>query len=86
MSIETILAERGKTHGDFATMASVTQQLKEVIHKRSVAHLNAAQMEALDMICHKIGRIISGNPGHLDHWDDIAGYAILVSKFLSGKP
>jgi hypothetical protein len=44
------------------------------------------QVEALEMIAHKIGRILSGDPNHQDHWDDIAGYAKLVSERLQGKP
>jgi hypothetical protein len=36
------------------------------------------------MICYKMGRILSGDSNNLDHWDDIAGYATLVSKILSG--
>ncbi|WP_257617167.1 hypothetical protein [Campylobacter pinnipediorum] len=34
------------------------------------------------MIAHKIARILAGNPNYKDHWDDIAGYATLVSKEL----
>ena len=44
--------------------------------------LNSAQQESLEMILHKIGRILEGNPNVEDHWDDIAGYAKLVSKML----
>ena len=32
------------------------------------------------MIAHKIGRILAGNPDFKDHWDDIAGYAVLISQ------
>ena len=34
------------------------------------------------MIAHKIGRILAGDPNHIDHWLDIAGYATLVAKEL----
>lgn len=44
--------------------------------------LNNIMSESLDMILHKIGRIIAGDPTHADHWDDIAGYAKLVSIYL----
>jgi hypothetical protein len=37
------------------------------------------------MIVHKIGRIVNGNPDKVDHWDDIAGYATLVSDRLKGN-
>ena len=39
---------------------------------------STSQQEALDMIAHKIGRIINGNPHYKDSWVDIAGYAQLV--------
>jgi hypothetical protein len=35
------------------------------------------QRETLDMIAHKIGRILAGDPNVEDHWKDIAGYATL---------
>jgi hypothetical protein len=38
------------------------------------------QREALDMILHKIARIVNGNPNETDHWHDIAGYATLVEQ------
>jgi hypothetical protein len=36
------------------------------------------QREALDYIAGKLARILSGQPGYADHWDDIAGYAKLA--------
>ena len=35
------------------------------------------------MIAHKLGRIVNGDPNYADSWDDIAGYAKLVSDELS---
>jgi hypothetical protein len=40
------------------------------------------QRESLDMIAHKIARILNGNPNVHDHWHDIAGYATLVANDL----
>jgi hypothetical protein len=37
------------------------------------------------MICHKIGRILNGNPNNKDSWWDIAGYATLIVKQLDGE-
>ena len=42
------------------------------------------QWEALEMIVHKIGRIVNGNPDKVDHWTDIAGYAKLIADRLEG--
>jgi hypothetical protein len=85
--ITETLQERGKRYGSFTGHAAVTQQLKTVIARtlqargRALAH---DQQEALDMICHKIGRIINGDPDYADSWHDIAGYAQLVADRLNG--
>lgn len=80
-SIESVLAERGKTHGDFSDNARVMQALKRIVHAEvGWDKLTDVQREALHMILHKVGRIISGNPNVKDHWDDIAGYAKLTSE------
>lgn len=85
-NIETILEERQKTHGEFSTHAEMTQELKLVMQSRAGCvrwnNLTPSMREALEMIVHKIGRILNGNPNHKDHWDDIAGYATLVSREL----
>jgi hypothetical protein len=36
------------------------------------------------MICHKIARILNGDPNYADSWVDIAGYAQLVADRLLG--
>jgi len=82
-TIEEILAARQKTHGDFRTHAAITDGIKFHLHTSNKwNYLSAMQRESLDMIVHKIGRILAGNPDHKDHWDDIAGYATLVVKEL----
>lgn len=38
--------------------------------------LTSGSQEALDMIAHKISRILSGaDPHDQQHWEDVAGYA-----------
>ena len=77
---EELLEEREKTHGDFTVHAIITQSIKECYGVTiGYENLTSPHKEALDMIAHKIGRIIAGNPDVKDHWDDIAGYAKLVS-------
>lgn len=90
-SITQILAERGAQYGKFEGHALVTQQLKEVAFAHWIDGVGPArdrlsrdQKEALEMIFHKIGRILNGNPNHADSWDDIAGYAKLVGDRLKG--
>ena len=82
---EVLLSERQKTHGDFIDHARVTWRLKQVLKDEEIImgkNFSPVQTEALEMICHKIGRIFAGNPDFLDHWDDIAGYATLVAENL----
>jgi hypothetical protein len=81
--ILSLLAEREKTHGPYAVKAEIIQELKRVMGAYPGWHaLSDVQKESLDMIVHKIGRILSGDPNVADHWDDIAGYAKLVSLDL----
>ena len=85
--INNTLDERGKRYGDFLGHSECTQDLKDVISSHLSARskmLMPDQQEALDMICHKIGRIINGDPDYADSWHDIAGYAQLVADRLNG--
>ena len=85
--ITATLIERGQRYGSFIGHAEVTQDLKGCITDHLVARskvLAVDQQEALDMIAHKIGRIINGDENHADSWHDIAGYAQLVADRLNG--
>ncbi len=86
-TITQTLTDRGNKYGPFIGHAEVTQRLKRVmaeeLAKRGKA-LADDQWEALEMIAHKIGRIINGDPDYDDSWVDIAGYAKLVSDRLQG--
>lgn len=84
--VETLTA-RGNRYGPFTGHADVTQQLKHTIAVELGTRdkvLAPDQQEALDMICHKIGRIINGDENYDDSWIDIAGYAQLVADRLRG--
>lgn len=81
--IEEILKERGDKYGPFHMHANITQCLKEICKgSLSWSRMNWSQKEALEMIMHKVGRIINGDPNYADSWADIAGYAQLVVKEL----
>jgi len=83
--VDATLIERGKRYGDFMGHATITQHLKTMLlgHLAS-RNINMApdQIEALEMICHKLGRIVNGDPDYADSWVDIAGYAKLVADRL----
>ena len=85
--ITATLNERGNKYGKFKDHAEISQELKSIILFFLVERnkqLDPDQMEALEMICHKIARIINGDPSYADSWIDIAGYAQLVADRLEG--
>lgn len=80
-----ILTERGNRYGKFEGHATVAQALKRVMHVHMEPKVfKDDAREALDMIQHKIARIINGDPEYIDNWDDIAGYARLVADRIRG--
>lgn len=81
--IKEILQEREKRYGDFIRHAEITQHLQNLIFAyRDKDDFEYDQVEALEMICHKLGRIVNGDPDYADSWVDIAGYAKLVADRL----
>ena len=86
--VDETLDARAVEYGKFIEGAEVMQMLKRVVlnalnnRDKTLAH---DQAEAMDMIIHKIGRIVNGNPDVVDHWLDIAGYAQLVADRLNGR-
>lgn len=88
INVDATLVERGKRYGTFKGHAEVTYKLKNVLRAHAdKMHRTFAfdQAEAMDMICHKLGRIVNGDPDYVDSWVDIAGYAKLVADRLEGK-
>ncbi len=82
--IEQILKERGERYGDFEIHALITQRIKGVMRDTTRwQELEPDQKEALDMVAHKIGRILNGDPKWADSWRDIEGYIKLVADRLS---
>ena len=83
--IAQLLEERQARYGTFRNHAIVSQELQYILRVHPTwAALSMSQREALTMICHKIARIMNGDPGYPDNWVDIAGYAKLVSDELEG--
>lgn len=84
--VDSTLGERGSRYGSFDSHSVITQSLKDQMYKcPKWAELPAHMKESLEMIMHKVGRILNGDPTYADSWHDIAGYAILVEKILEGK-
>ena len=86
LDIESLVTERGNRYGKFADGAKIMRSLKAVMHNTDGwSRLTDSQREALDMIQHKIGRILNGDPAYDDNWKDIAGYSKLIADELNGE-
>lgn len=83
--IDAILAERGARYGSFINHAEISQKLKGLLrHYEAVrgCDLDPDMREALEMIMHKVARILNGDPCYVDNWLDIAGYSKRVADRL----
>ena len=89
VSVNRVLNARGQDYGKFRDSAGLMQGIKRLLADHALRHNKVFaddQWEALEMIVHKIGRIVNGNPDVVDHWVDIAGYATLIADRLEGHP
>lgn len=85
-NVNEMLAGREARYGSFEGHAKIAQGLKAVMHERSGWDgLADDQKEALEMIQHKIARILNGDPNYHDSWLDVAGYATLIANRLESK-
>jgi hypothetical protein len=86
MNIASVLAERGSRYGSFSEHARITQSIKDAMaNSKNFYLLDPSKKEALEMVAHKIGRILNGDPNYLDSWVDIVGYTQLIVDQLNGK-
>ena len=86
MDIKEVLAERGSRYGEFVDHAFITQSIKRaMVNSPNWQLLSDDMKESLEMIAHKIGRILNGDPSYIDSWTDIVGYAKLVEDYLKRK-
>ena len=77
------LEQRRAQYGAFDEHARITQGIKAVMaDSPNWNRLAADQREALEMVAHKMGRILNGNPDLHDSWHDISGYSTLVADRL----
>lgn len=83
ISIDTTLEQRGKRYGDFLGHSKITQGIKRAMQESdNWVLLSDDKKEALEMIAHKIGRILNGDPEYHDSWHDIIGYTKLIADTL----
>ena len=81
--VNKTIAEHNAVHGVFVNQAEISQALSDVMRRATnYRNLTPYMRESLEMIQHKIARILEGDRNHIDHWHDIAGYATLVERHL----
>jgi hypothetical protein len=82
--IDKTLAERGKRYGHFTEQFRVAQDIKGVMQEsHNWSNLPPYMREALDMMAHKMSRILCGDSLHRDNWHDLVGYAKLIDDHLA---
>ena len=79
--------DRDNQHGGLKSVGITSQMIKGAMREApnwSNLKLHPAGKEALDMIGHKIARVLSGSDPHdFQHWEDIAGYATAFMRTWS---
>lgn len=81
--LEGILPARQSKYGPFVTQAELAQLLKEGMRTAPQwARLEPYKKECLDMVAHKISRILNGDSNYLDSWVDIVGYTTRVIESI----
>lgn len=84
--IDATLKERGSRYGEFDEHARITQAIKAaMVDSPNWSGLRSDMKEALEMVAHKVGRILNGDPMYHDSWHDIIGYTKLVADTLLEK-
>lgn len=85
--VTEITRQRGSVYGAFLHNALVAQAIKAALRNipdpDNEGHLwdslPVDVREGLDLIALKMSRIVTGDHEYLDNWDDIGGYAKIVS-------
>jgi hypothetical protein len=94
-TIDDTLKDRGAKYGDFTQHAAIAQTLKDIMsgemmllnetaavneaRKAKWREMSYDKREALEMIQHKVARILNGDPEFHDSWHDIVGYGKLAA-------
>jgi len=91
---ESTITERGSVYGPYSINSDLCQAIKDLFRVRpGYRSLLACERESLDMIFHKVSRIVVGAEhgapasSRVDSWHDIAGYAKLSEdRVKDGNP
>lgn len=82
---ETVAA-RQSLYGPFSVHAKAEQDIKRAVTSQpGWEALNDVQKSAMEMIVHKMARILNNTPDYDDNWHDIAGYATCAENDIKER-
>ena len=83
--VKRILKQRSARYGNFETESEISEALKAILRLYYTKKHKAYMRSALEFNCHKMARILNGDPTYADNWVDISGYATIVSEKLKRR-
>ncbi len=82
-NINEMLDGRANRYGSFEGHARISQALKRAMQDSpNWSKLTDVQKEGLEMMQHKVARMLNGDPSYLDNIVDIVGYSTLVKDVM----
>lgn len=82
-NVHEMLEGRATRYGTFEGHARISQALKRAMQDSpNWSKLTDVQKEGLEMVQHKIARMLNGDPSYLDNIVDIVGYSTLVKDVM----
>jgi hypothetical protein len=81
--VNKVLEERGSRYGEFHDLAIISQTIKDMYYLNQNENVTPAMDEAMEMIIHKLARIINGDQRYRDNFIDIQGYCQLYLDELN---
>ena len=81
-----VLLDRRKIYGDFNELATISQQIKDMYYLNNAKELDPVINEGIEMIIHKLARIINGGSRYIDNYRDIIGYTnLIIDRLENGE-
>lgn len=85
-TVNEMLDEREARYGSFEGHSAIAQELKNAMWvTEKWGQLSDVQREALEMVQHKIARILNGDVSYQDNWIDLIGYAQLALNHMQAN-
>ena len=82
-NVNEMLEGRAARYGSFEGHAKISQALKRAMQDSpNWSRLTDVQKEGLEMVQHKVARMLNGDPSYLDNIIDIVGYSTLVKEVM----